>query len=74
MLKRKTVSVWCCDSCDTKFLVKPTDGKCSCCDMVCGLCVHYTNRGWCTHGKSTNTCADRDGDYVCDIESFEAKE
>ena len=70
MLIRKTMSVYCCDSCGGKFIKRPIDGKCYCCDAVCGLCVFYNIRGFCEHNKSSSTCADRDSNYVCDIESF----
>jgi len=73
MLKRKMVSVWCCDLCNAEHRLKPIGGVCSCCGMVCELCLYYNKHGWCEHDKSTDTCADRDSDAICNINSFVKK-
>ena len=70
--KKKRVSIYYCDTCGQEFgTSKPTEG---CKHELCGLCVHYCDRGFCEHWKSTDTCADRDSGDICNIDSFKAKE
>jgi len=68
--KKKRVSIYYCDGCGQEFgAAKPTE-KCKC--FVCGLCKFFSHRGFCEHWKTTDTCADRDSDAICDNNSFEA--
>ena len=71
MIKMKKVTVYYCSDCSQEFRYKPTS-PCKC--EVCELCLFYSDKGFCEHTESIDTCADRDSDRVCDIDGFKAKE
>jgi len=72
MFKKKTISIYYCDVCGTEYgLYKPTEG---CKHEVCGKCIYYDDNGFCKSALSTDTCADRDSDRLCDNSEFIKKD